>query len=412
MEIMTKKHAGILSCSVAMLYCIYEYALRIYPSFIVRDLMRDIHIDATQIGLVGSFYYYSLAVMQFVVGPLFDRANIKLTLSLSAILCAITAYTFSISETLYALELSRLFMGIASACAFPASLYLIKDWSYRKQFTSVTSYALALLALFATFTAIGFPILLNYISWQSLAKWLSFSGLFVILMLILFTKRNTHAKPSNTIAMNQYFTDLLNAFKTLRFWRILFLAFFLLSPFVVFGALWGIEFLKDVHSFNTVQAGWIMAGFFIGASAGLLAMGLLAKHIVKQGSFLFYGFIISFLLSLSIIYTTSDNVLLILVLFFLLGFFSMAPNAILFYFAKEYLPLQLAGSALAITNFATLMPGVTLQTLVGYLLDKNWTGTMIDGAKIYSGHAFEIALSVIPICLFLGAVLSYPLRKS
>ena len=39
-----------------------------------------------------------------------------------------------------------------------------------------------------------------------------------------------------------------------------------------------------------------------------------------------------------------------------------------------------------------------MQPLVGWLLDANWDGTLVDGVRLYSGAAYDVALITMPAC--------------
>jgi hypothetical protein len=49
-----------------------------------------------------------------------------------------------------------------------------------------------------------------------------------------------------------------------------------------------------------------------------------------------------------------------------------------------------------------------MQPLIGWLLDMNWTGTIVDGARVYSASAYTSALSsllVVNIAALVGTLL-------
>ena len=52
--------------------------------------------------------------------------------------------------------------------------------------------------------------------------------------------------------------------------------------------------------------------------------------------------------------------------------------------------------------------GAVMQPLIGWLLDLNWTGTIVGGVRVYSTDAYTIALSsllVVTAGAFVGALL-------
>ena len=45
-----------------------------------------------------------------------------------------------------------------------------------------------------------------------------------------------------------------------------------------------------------------------------------------------------------------------------------------------------------------MVGGIIFPPIVGRLLDLNWLGTLSEGARVYSQHAFTVALSLLGAC--------------
>lgn len=93
------------------------------------------------------------------------------------------------------------------------------------------------------------------------------------------------------------------------------------------------------------------------------------------------------------------------------GTFSTAEN-ITFAIARESCAPEIAGSAVAINNTLVMFGGMVLQPVVGKFLDHSWSGTMVNGARVFSTTAYQHALVILPIGLALGAILSFFIRET
>lgn len=60
---------------------------------------------------------------------------------------------------------------------------------------------------------------------------------------------------------------------------------------------------------------------------------------------------------------------------------------------KELNGLEYSSTALGLMNMFIVGSGAVMQLLIGWLLDRNWTGTMIDGARVYNENAYMLAFS-------------------
>jgi hypothetical protein len=67
---------------------------------------------------------------------------------------------------------------------------------------------------------------------------------------------------------------------------------------------------------------------------------------------------------------------------------------------------------MGIVNVAVVGSGALFQPLIGLLLDLNWDGTLVDGARVYAPAAYQLGLSALVIgCLF-GLAASLAMRET
>jgi hypothetical protein len=77
-----------------------------------------------------------------------------------------------------------------------------------------------------------------------------------------------------------------------------------------------------------------------------------------------------------------------------------------FAMARDVATRHTAGMAIAFVNTLCMMGGLIFQREIGSLLDKSWSGQMIDGIRYYSVHDYQHALLVIPLSLFLAFIIA------
>ena len=106
----------------------------------------------------------------------------------------------------------------------------------------------------------------------------------------------------------------------------------------------------------------------------------------------------------AIIYIPSLPQPLLVICLFLFGTAS-SSQAIAFGLVIDNNRKAAVGTASGLTNMGIIFAGVVLQPIVGHLLDKFWDGTIVDGVPVYSVHAYQIALAMIPLCFVLALVI-------
>src|SRR5690606_30226727 len=80
--------------SLAVFFYFYEYFLRVSPSIMVTELMKDFHINAEKVGIISAFYFYIYALMQLPVGLLMDRYGSRKLLTFGSLACGLGGILF------------------------------------------------------------------------------------------------------------------------------------------------------------------------------------------------------------------------------------------------------------------------------------------------------------------------------
>jgi hypothetical protein len=87
-----------------------------------------------------------------------------------------------------------------------------------------------------------------------------------------------------------------------------------------------------------------------------------------------------------------------------------STQVIVFAVGRELVNRGAAGTALALTNMFVMLSGI-FQPLSGWLLDQSSVGELVIGAA-YSVHAYQVALSILPICLGLTVLCALFLKET
>jgi nitrate/nitrite transporter NarK len=85
--------------------------------------------------------------------------------------------------------------------------------------------------------------------------------------------------------------------------------------------------------------------------------------------------------------------------------FASGSMVIGFAFVKESVPPFLAGTVSGVCNMGVMLGPMILQPLIGWALDRNWTGLMENGVRVYERGAYEWAFGLMVVWSVLGSVL-------
>lgn len=402
-----------------MLFYCYNYFLRVSPGVMEHQLTEAFHITASSFGALAGLYYWAYMPMQLPAGILFDRFGSRFVLSFACLTAVLGLLLFVTADSFMAAGSGRFLIGLGTAFSYIGVLKLASLWLPPDRFatvaglTTATGMACAALSqkyLTAVVETAGFR--------HALHTSLIAGGILVLLIVAIIRSR-----PRQPVVLKLVDASTppprASLFQTLRhlsmnpqMWLIGVIGCLLYLPASVFLDLWGIPWLKTVHHLTAAQAvnvsnitfaGWIISGPIIGMLSDKI--GRRKFPLVVFGGF-------AALLLCIIFYVPSLTLSMLYVLFFMTGF-CCGAHPLCFALGKEINSPEIAGTAIAATNMLIMAGGAIFQPLVGKLLD--WHAGLPAGMNslpVYSTADYTFALSVVPLGVVLGIILSLFIRET
>ncbi|MDR6226733.1 hypothetical protein JOE21_002743 [Desmospora profundinema] len=100
------------------------------------------------------------------------------------------------------------------------------------------------------------------------------------------------------------------------------------------------------------------------------------------------------------------------ILLYLLVGVSAAQMVVGFAAVKEFVPLRITGSALALVNAGVFLAVAVIQPLFGVLLDVAWDGTVVNGVPVYSLEDYRWGLLFSCLISFTGFLACFWVRET
>jgi MFS family permease len=171
---------------------------------------------------------------------------------------------------------------------------------------------------------------------------------------------------------------------------------------LMFAGLWGVPFLVTHYGCTTAEAATLASVLLISWSASSIAWGWVSSRLGRRKAPMIAGLLVSQALWAALILVPGWSRSALVVLLVALG---LATSAFIltFAWAKESVPARLAGTVTGIANMGVMTGGMVMQPLVGWMLDRHWTGALTaGGARLYDLDAYRAAFSL----LFVWGILS------
>jgi OPA family sugar phosphate sensor protein UhpC-like MFS transporter len=109
------------------------YLTRKSFTFLIPQIIEDLHFTKAQIGILGSVFYITYGVSKFLSGIISDRSNPRYFMAVGLIITGITNIFFGFSSSLLALTFFWLINGFFQGWGWPPCARLLTHWYSRSE---------------------------------------------------------------------------------------------------------------------------------------------------------------------------------------------------------------------------------------------------------------------------------------
>lgn len=397
----------------AALYLIGFYQ-RVAPGVMTTELMTDFQLNATALGNLSAFYFYSYVAMQVPTGLLADHWGPRRLLASGASIAGLGTLLFATAPDALWANLGRLLIGGSVAVAFVGMLKLAGHWLPPKQYSLASGMALFCGVVGAVFAGVPLRLLVDAFGWRPVMLASALLTFVVALAIWLLVRDDpiekgyaSHAIVHGDETRGQQ-PGVMAGIRVVLGYRNTWLLYFIpgagVGSVLTFAGLWGVPFLTTHYGLEKTTAAAICSALLVSWAVGGPVFGWMSDHLGHRKPLYLLGCVVQ-LAGWGVLILVPDLPIWLLVLLLVaVGFFT--GNMIIgFAFARESAPARLAGTASGMVNMGVMIGPMLLQPAVGWLLDRNWSGAMANGARIYGLEAYRSGFSLMLAWLLLALVL-------
>ncbi|GAB4188971.1 MAG: MFS transporter [Thalassobaculales bacterium] len=387
---------GWLCCS---LFFGYVFVLRVSPSVMIGELMRDFSVGAGLLGHLSAFYFYAYAAMQLPVGVLLDRYGARRLMTLAALLVALGCLVFALAPDIRTAYAGRLMIGFGAAFSFVGALTVTALLLPPRHFSRYGG----IVQLFGMLGAIGGQAPLERgvaaFGWRDSMLALAAVGLLLALGFAM-ALRDGQARRSG---FGELWRGLGAVCRNPRSWLAAVFGMAMTAPMLAFAGLWAVPWLGVTHGLDRTAAAAMASLLFVGWAVGSPFWGWLAdrsgrRRVPMLAGAALTGLPLALAIGLPGLGTTA-----IALLFLAIGF-GGSVMILTFAVARDANPPGASGAAMGLVNTCVVGSGAIFQPLTGLLLDLQWQGELAEGVRVYTPAAYGLALAVLPAGAGLGAL--------
>lgn len=380
----------------ASTFLCYEMTLQVALAVVTQPLMAATGLNASHLGWLSACYFFAYTVMQIPAGLLFDRFSCRNVMFLSALCCAVGALLFGLfHNNIFAIYIGRFLIGAGSAFPFVGLLIVANNCFNAKHFPMFVGITQILAALGALLGSAPLAKIVTKLGWITAMEYMAITGIICVALMFfgLHILRRTEIKAHK----NNVLTSIGIITKNKKTWKIAAYAFFNWGPMIILSSMWGEPFLIEKLGVNVEQSADIIQFLWIGLSIGSFTIGAIAKTKESQRAFMISCATIGFIASLTFLYSDISNLYLYYILSLLIGIAS-AGQILSFSMVRAINKDDVVGTAIGFNNMCVVAGGFILQPIIGELLQIFWDHSMVNNAPHYDIHAFDISLSIVPVC--------------
>ena len=161
------------------------------------EMAADFGLSAAELGILGSAFFYTYAVMQIPSGLLSDKVSAKYLIAGSCLICGLSTIWFGHSGNFAGLVAARALTGLAGAFVYVPALSTIRYWFGDKKLGTMTGILVAMGQIGAASASAPLKLISDALGWRdsfSIIGYISLVLFFLSIAAILNPKKKETVK--------------------------------------------------------------------------------------------------------------------------------------------------------------------------------------------------------------------------
>ncbi|MEJ2586431.1 MAG: MFS transporter [Deltaproteobacteria bacterium] len=373
-----------------------SYLYRVINSVLAPNLVADLGVDPSGLGLLTAAYFITFAAFQLPLGVLLDRFGPRKIEAGLLIAAAAGAFLFARADTLTGLVIGRGLIGFGVSACLMAAFKAFVLWFPKQQLPQINGFQMAAGGLGALAATSPVEAALAITDWRGVFMMLSLLTL-IVAALIFFVVPEGEA-PSEDLSFMDQIRGIGTVSTSLKFWRIAPWTTLSQASFLAIHGLWSGPWLRDVAGYDRSEMAATLLLLAAAMVAGFIILGTAAERLSRHGiSTLGVGAVGMGFFLLTLVLIIFPYPPLSPLLWILFGFFGTAgilPYAAL----SQSFPLHLSARANTALNLLVFVGAFGAQWGIGAIIEQ-WPVTAAGG---YAPAGYQVAFSVLVVLQLLS----------
>ena len=365
-----------------------SYLYRVVNAVIAPELVHDLTLRPSALGLLTATYFIAFASAQLPLGVLLDRFGPRRVEALLLLFAAAGALLFSRAGNLAGLVAGRALIGFGVSACLMAAFKAYTMWFDKARWPLVNGFQMAAGGLGALTATSPVEMALRFIDWRGIFTVLA--GLTLAVALIVYLMVPERRPEAAGQRLEDQLRGIKSVFTSPVFWRVAPLTTLSQAAFLSIQGLWAGPWLKDAAGLARLPAAHVLLLVAAAMVAGFLVLGSLAARLSRSG----IGVLYTAVAGMGAFMTVQGLILAlpargVLTLWGLFGFFG--TSGIIAYAAlSQQFPARLSGRVTTAVNLLVFIAAFAGQWAIGAIIGHWPVGA--DGRYALAGYRTGFAL--------------------
>lgn len=403
MSFFHRHYAWFLYALVILAYLFVPFH-RVSPAVMAVDIMNDLHINATAMGVLASTFFVVYGVMQMPGGLLADGVGPRRLLPSMMLISALGALCFGLSDSFWGALAGRAIMGFGVSVLFLCGMQIIGQWFPQHQFGRLSGLFLGMGGVGIIMASGPLASLCVSVGWRTAFLGCAVASA-VLAVIMIFTVRDAPGRSNSAIDFALMRRNLRVVMAERNFWLACVWLFAQFNLHMSFGGLWGGTFLMDVHGLSQVDAGKVLGITGFGVILGGILVGWLCDVVFRscRKTMLFCGAMATANFAVLALWGAALPPWGLYVWFLVMATFGVSAGTPSFTAMRQLFGEQATASACGLLNCLPSVGALVLQPLTGFVLEQ--AGRLPGGGFTPEGYAAACWIFTgVGVVGFLGAL--------
>ena len=343
-----------------------SYLYRSVNAVISPDLVRDLGVDANQLGLLTSVYFLAFAMFQLPLGILLDRFGPRRVDAGLLAIAGLGAIVFSQGTTFAGLVLGRALIGLGVSAALMGSMKAFTLWFPLSRLASLNGYLMAVGGLGALSASAPLEAALHFTDWRGVFEVVAGCTFLAAGAIMLVVPERTAAGGGAGAA--GMLRGVAQVYRDGGFWRVASVSMTVLSGFLAIQGLWVAPWLRDVAELSRdVVANYLLA-MAVAMTAGYAFFGVVADRFEAAGWGAPRLFTVGMALSMGGLALVAAGVTTGALAIWLVINFCSPASSLAYAMLSRRFPADLAGRVTTALNFLVFVGAFAAQWGLGAII--------------------------------------------